>query len=85
MLQVGLNVSEQHDRRSFVCFGQYRREMLEDIQGDRTRLADVQVPHVFPRPAAGFPGDYLEAGEVNVALFEEVDVLLGKILTNDSH
>src|SRR4029077_7512083 len=85
MLQVGRNVSETHDRSFFVCFGQYRREMLKDIQGDRTRLADVQVPHVFPRPAAGFPGNDLEPGEVNVAWFEKLEVLLGKILTNDSH
>ena len=59
--------------------------MLEDIQRDRARLADVQVPHVFARPAEGLPGNNLKAGKVNIALPEEFDVFLWKILANDSH
>ena len=59
--------------------------MLEDIQCDRTRLANIQVPHVFARPAEGFSGNNLQAGKVDIALLEEFDVFVWKILADDSH
>ena len=58
--------------------------MLKNIQLHRAGLPGVHVPHVFSRPAKGLSRNNLQPVEVDAAAFQKLDVLLGKILTDNS-
>ena len=85
MLQVWGDVAEKDDGGFLVFRWQCRSEMFEDVQSDRSRLASVQIPHVFTRPAKGLARSDFQSGEIDIAPLEEFYVLAGKILSDNPH
>ena len=84
VLKVRRDVCQENDWSLAVAFGQGGCEGLENIQLHRAGLSGVHVPHVFARPAEGFPGNDLEAGEIDLAIAEKFDMLLREILADDA-
>ncbi len=85
VLQIGGDICQQDDAWIFVAFGEIGGEVFENIQGHRTGLPGVHVPHVFAGPAECLPGNSLETFEIDTTLAEEIDVFTGKVLANDAN
>ncbi len=83
-LQARPDIGEKDVWRGVVACGKFRREMLEDVELDAAGFARVEVPHVFAGPAEGFSLRDLQAGEVDLAAFEILDVRGREVVTDNT-
>ncbi len=83
-LQTRADVREEDVRRGVVSGGKRRGEVLEDVQLDAAGFAGVEIPHVFARPTEGFALRDLQAGEVDVAALEILEVRWWEVVADDA-
>ena len=81
-LQRRLDVTKQKIGRALVRFGQFRIESREDVQVRNERFAIVHILRINARPEEGFPRHAFEAGEIDAARREQIDILLIEIVTH---
>ena len=83
-LQCGLNVAQQEVGRGSVRFGQLGTEIGEDVEIGAQGGAVVHIGRVDARPEEGLAsGDALQAGEIDVARGQQIDILLREIVAHD--
>ena len=81
-LQIGLDVAEEEIGLGAVAFGQLGIEIGEDVEVGAQRLAIVHVGRVLAGPEEGLAGDALEAGEIDFAGGQEIDIFLREIFAH---
>src|SRR6266567_143716 len=81
-LEVGLDVAEEKVGLGAIAVGQLGIEIGEDVEVGAERLAIVHIGRIFSGPEEGLAGNAIEAGEVDLAGGEEVDIFLREILAD---
>src|SRR5437660_11805673 len=83
-LQSWRDVGQQCKISLAIRLGQVRLKIFEDVERDRARLARVQVPRIFARPAKSFSLDPLHARAVDLSRFPKIKLGLRKIAPDDT-
>ena len=84
-LQRRMNVGEKQELRVGVLLGNFRLELLENIQFGEIGFRFIQIIGVASAPAKSLAGRALDAARVDAALLEHVFVLRREIIAHDGH
>ena len=84
-LQLRIDVGQEDVLRIAMTRRQLRLEIGEDVELQVQRVALVHVLVIAPGPRAGEPAAPLQAGQIDAALREELDLVLRKVLADRRH
>ena len=83
-LQIGLDVTEEEIGLGAIALGQFGIEIGEDVEICAQRFAIVHIGRVLAGPEKRLAGDAIEAGEIDLARRQKIDVFLREILADDA-
>src|ERR1035437_4534732 len=83
-LQIGLDVAQEEIRLGAVALRQPGIEIREDVEIGLQGLAIVHIGRVLTGPEEGLAGDAVEAGEIDLAGRQKIEVFLREVLADDA-
>src|ERR1035437_7402472 len=83
-LQIGLDVAQKEIRLGAVALRQLGIEIGENVEIGAQGLAIVHIGRVLAGPEKRLAGDAIEAGEIDLARRQKIDVFLGEIFAHDA-